>query len=429
MKRGTKRGNSTLDTLTGDSNTRSVNKRIKRKTKDTSHQSTTVQVDDSFISVDNDGNEQNIAYYKTLVTKLENQVQSLSVDMKELQKQITGLITQMSFVTSWLENSVTPEQCSAAFMDFAAAVKRPAVSIDRSVQESAVAAVYVDNQRRLNRSTNFIVSGLSPSTLRPDQNAVVDLCRQVFNESLDIVHCRRLGKPITGRVQPLLVILKTVDQAQRIITAAKTLRQSTDPLISQHVFIAANLTKAEARAAYEVRCQRRQAAERRDRKLHQPELPQSVSASYATVSHQSQQPSHKLQHQQKNYHTSNSATITAGSQPIQHHQLPPLPQPQVKPANPVIAVEVHQPPTQLPQLQHAFHQTNQPHQLQWLQHQPYMSHCSVDDQPLPSTIQHQQSQYSQPLSAPMHHSQFMQPLQPQHHSQLPMTSTQYYPGS
>ena len=110
--------------------------------------------------------------------------------MREQQKQATDFITQMSFVTSWLENSVTPEQCSAAFKDFAADVKYPAVAaVDRSEQESAVAAVYVDRQRRLNRSTNFIVFGLSPSTIRPDLNAVVDFCRQEFNETLDIVHC------------------------------------------------------------------------------------------------------------------------------------------------------------------------------------------------------------------------------------------------
>ena len=109
MKRGTKRGNSTLDTLTDGINTRSVNKRFKLKALSTSHQSTTVQSEDSFIYVDNnDMSEQNIAYYKTLVTKLERQVPTLSADMKERQKQVTDLITQMSFVTSWLENSVTP---------------------------------------------------------------------------------------------------------------------------------------------------------------------------------------------------------------------------------------------------------------------------------------------------------------------------------
>ena len=195
MKRGTKRGNSTLDTLTDVNNSHSVSKRIKQKANGTSHQSNSAQIKGSIISVDNNEYQQNIAYYKTLVTKLENQVQNLSVEMKEQQKEIAGLITQMSFVTTWLENSVTPEQCSAAFKDFAAAVKRPAVVVDRSAQESAVAAVYVDSQRRLNRSTNFIVSGLSPSTIRPDQTVVADLCRQDFNESLDIVHCMRLGKP------------------------------------------------------------------------------------------------------------------------------------------------------------------------------------------------------------------------------------------
>jgi hypothetical protein len=95
MKRGIERGNSTLEPLTDD-------KRIKRETKGTSHQSTTVQIEDPFISVDNNDNneyEQNIAYYNTLVTKLENQVQTISVEMKEQQKQITGLITQMSLVT------------------------------------------------------------------------------------------------------------------------------------------------------------------------------------------------------------------------------------------------------------------------------------------------------------------------------------------
>jgi len=104
----------------------------------------------------------------------------------------------------------------------------------------------------------------------------------------------RLGKRITGRVQPLLVILKTVDQAKRIFTAAKSRRQSTDPLISQHVYINVNLTKADARAAYEVRCQRHQTAERRNKNQQQPVPLQCVSVSDAAAS-QSQQSRHNLQ--------------------------------------------------------------------------------------------------------------------------------------
>lgn len=426
MKRGTKRGNSTLDTLT---DTQSINKRMKRKTNGTSHQLTSTQCKEPLNSVDTNAHQQNIAYYKNLVTKLENQVQTLSVEIKEQQTQITGLITQMSFVTSWLENSVTPGQCSAAFKDFAAAVKRPAIAVERSAQESAVAAVYVDGQRRLNRSTNFIVSGLSPSSTRPDQNAVVDLCRQEFNELLDIVHCMRIGKLISGRVQPLLVILKTVDQAQRIIKAAKNLRQSTDPHISQYVYIAANLTKAESRAAYEVRCERRRAAERRNKKQQQAVTSQRVSVSDAAFSHQSQQSHPKKQHHQQYHQTSKSVIIAAGPQPTQHQQ--PHKPPLVKSANPVIAVEVHQPPSQFQQpqqpLQQPLHQTNQPRHLQWLQHQPSTLLRSADDQSLPSTFQHQHWQYSP--SAPLQHLQYMQPPHPLLQSQLPMASSQYYPGS
>jgi hypothetical protein len=65
-KRGTERGNSTLELLTDD-------ERIQRKTKGTSHQSTTVQIEDPFISVDNNDineYEQNIANYKTLVKNM-----------------------------------------------------------------------------------------------------------------------------------------------------------------------------------------------------------------------------------------------------------------------------------------------------------------------------------------------------------------------
>jgi len=83
----------------------------------------------------------------------------------EQQKQITEMSTQMSFVVSWFEQCNTPEQYSVAFMDFAAAVKRPAMAVtDRTAQEKIIAAVYVDNERRNNRATNFIVSSLEPST-------------------------------------------------------------------------------------------------------------------------------------------------------------------------------------------------------------------------------------------------------------------------
>jgi len=91
----------------------------------------------------------------------------------------------------------------------------------------------------------------------------------------------------------------------------------------------------------------------------------------------------KQQHQQS-YQTSNSVIVTTEPLPIQHRQLPPPPR--VKPANPVIAVEVHQPPSYLQQPQQLLHQVNSPHQLQWSQLHPSMLHRSADDQSMPSNI-------------------------------------------
>jgi uncharacterized protein YejL (UPF0352 family) len=162
------------------------------------------------------------AFYKSMFDVLQKQVNAMSVELKSQQETIVDLSTHVTFITNWLEKSVTPEQCTAAFNDFAAAVKRPAITAsDRTAHESIVAAVYVDHQRRTDRATNFIVTGLPPSDIRPDPQAVVDLCRRELGEAPDIVHTKRLGKLMPGRVQPLLVVLRTAAQAVRLVTAGK----------------------------------------------------------------------------------------------------------------------------------------------------------------------------------------------------------------
>lgn len=255
------------------------------------------------------------AVYKSMFEALKKQVD-------QQQHLIDELTTRMSFVVSWLENSVTPEQCTSAFQDFAAAVKRPSTSVvaDRATRESIVAAVYVDKQRRSNRATNFVVSGLPQSDDKTDHEAVIELCCREYNEVPDVVHTTRIGKIVNGRIQPLLVILKTAAQAVRFIAAAKKLRQSADQYTQQNIFISANLTKAEARAAYEIRCQRRQAASRKQKQEQQQRQqqqsqqlqqlqPTSVSSSVphqlvavratAPWSSQQQQPHHQQRQQQQ----------------------------------------------------------------------------------------------------------------------------------
>ena len=94
------------------------------------------------------------------------------------------------------------------------------------------------------------------------------LCEALCETELDvktvIKSCRRLGKVIPGRVRPLKVSVRTAEQVTSVITAAKNLRNSNDDYVKHNVYINADLTKAQADAAYRVRCQRRQARAARD---------------------------------------------------------------------------------------------------------------------------------------------------------------------
>jgi len=109
----------------------------------------------------------------SLTILLQSQIDQLHTTVAEQHRQIQELIARVTFITSLLNidvdvNDHVADQSGVSAVDalnsFATAVKRPAVvAANRAVQESVVAAMYVDNQRRLNRATNIVVSGLAPS--------------------------------------------------------------------------------------------------------------------------------------------------------------------------------------------------------------------------------------------------------------------------
>ena len=115
------------------------------------------------------------------------------------------------------------------------------------------------------RASSFIVPGLPTSTDHSDKCIVTDLCSNEFDFQVDIVNIKRLGKASSSstKVQPLLVNVKNADYAKQIISSARRLRQSTVSLVRDNVFVNPNLTKAEASAAYELRCRHRETAARR----------------------------------------------------------------------------------------------------------------------------------------------------------------------
>jgi len=101
---------------------------------------------------------------------------------------------------------------------------------------------------------SFLVS-LSSSS---DKVAVEKLCSIEFRFVPQINRCRRLGQPRSGRIQPVLVVLESVTDAEFLVKNAKLLRHSTDPIVKNSLFINADLTKAEALTAYQRRCRRRE---------------------------------------------------------------------------------------------------------------------------------------------------------------------------
>jgi len=132
-----------------------------------------------------------------------------------------------------------------------------------TLQQSVVAAVYVDQDRKKRRETSLIVTGMPPMAGKVDQKLFVDLCSSELNLTPDVVSVKRIGHA-QGKIQPLLVYLKQADEVKKIINSAKLLRRSSVPAIRDSVYINQNLTKAEAVAAYQVRVQRRLLKQRRE---------------------------------------------------------------------------------------------------------------------------------------------------------------------
>lgn len=128
----------------------------------------------------------------------------------------------------------------------------------KSFRESVLTAVYVDKRTKDSRASNVVISGLPFKPQCSDKEAVRSLLQSELNVVTDVKHCRRLGARSDGRVQPLLVVLPSADVAARVLSLAKTFRNSINTKVRDSVYINANLTKAEARAAYELRCRRRE---------------------------------------------------------------------------------------------------------------------------------------------------------------------------
>jgi hypothetical protein len=89
------------------------------------------------------------------------------------------------------------------------------------------------SQLRNSRESSVIVTGLTPDATKSNTELFASLCNSEYHFQPNVASVKRLGRQLTDRTQPLPVYLKQTDQTQQLIGSAKTLRQSSDPIIRE----------------------------------------------------------------------------------------------------------------------------------------------------------------------------------------------------
>jgi hypothetical protein len=130
----------------------------------------------------------------------------------------------------------------------------------QSQSKSLLAAVHVELADKQRRRANVVVAGLKPIDGVSDADLFLQLCEVNLPLKPSILSdkCRRLGKAIAGRVQPLLVPLTSEEAVSELLGCAPQLRKAEDVNIRSEVYINADLTPAESLAAWEARNRRRE---------------------------------------------------------------------------------------------------------------------------------------------------------------------------
>ena len=144
--------------------------------------------------------------------------------------------------------------------------RKPAANpVQKSLRDVVLDAIHRDVIIRQRRAKTFVIYGLETLSITSDRDSVRQLLRKEFDFDPVIVYCKRLGQPMDGRVQPLLVAMDSAQDVAWLTANAKQLRKSSDVNTRRHVYINAYRTREEARGDYEQRCRRRMAAAAGDR--------------------------------------------------------------------------------------------------------------------------------------------------------------------
>jgi hypothetical protein len=117
--------------------------------------------------------------------------------------------------------------------------------------------VYSDINDQARRAANLVITGVIPEDGVGDREFIEALLQIELDYKPVIKKCFRLGKPLSGKIQPILITLQSKDQADFIASHAKQLRKSKNVYVQDKIFLNRDLTKAQAAVEYEAQCSRR----------------------------------------------------------------------------------------------------------------------------------------------------------------------------
>ena len=135
----------------------------------------------------------------------------------------------------------------------------------------------------------MVVSGLpepqagSASSAEEDAKLFEKICEEhLCCKPLGLIlKCVRLGKQLrTDKPRRLLVHLRSESAAAELLTAARHLRKSDDPIIAQQVYVNEDLAPEAAKLAYEAR------AARQRRRRHWNQQNSTNKINHSAVHHQ-----------------------------------------------------------------------------------------------------------------------------------------------
>jgi len=158
-------------------------------------------------------------------------------------------------------NTTTASVQPSTSINYADATRRYLPSQQpRHLSDVVLTAIHSEQIDKDRRAKSVIVNGLPSNPSEHDTDRLRRLCSTELGLTPNIVRVGRLGLS-TDRIRPLLVTLRSSDEATNLISRSKSVDRATN-IAMRGIYINPNLNKAEAKLAYEERCRRRQGAQR-----------------------------------------------------------------------------------------------------------------------------------------------------------------------